>query len=224
MRKLSLIFLTVGTVFLFLNSCLADDSTMVRKGKWGISLSASGLSNLGIGLYQGGIGVKHWFSDIFLVKTILGFSVDQTSEQNSSPDFTDLKANRSTYSLSLGPEFHFLHDSKFSPYFYSGFSTTYSPTTFDYPILKINPTPGVLRGKHRSTNSIGVDAGIGLEYAFTKHFSLSGEYLVGFRYEVNKEEWLYVPGPGVTEKLRMPSTTHTTFGARTSSLILTVYF
>ncbi len=224
MRKLSLIFLTVGTVFLFLNSCLANDSTMVRKGKWGISLSASGLSNLGIGLYQGGIGVKHWFSDFFALKAILGFGVNGTTEQSTSSDYTDRKVNQGSYSLNLGTEFHFLHDSKFSPYFYSGFNRTYSSITYHYSVPRLNPSPGLLKEQHSSTSSIGVDAGIGLEYVFSRHFSLSGEYIVGFSYQVNKREWIYVPGPGVTERVTMPGSSQTTFGAKTSSLILTIYF
>lgn len=223
MRKVSLMLVTVGLIFLFLNSCLANDSTMVHKGEWGISLSANGLSDLGIGLYQGGIGVKHWFSDLVVVRAILGFSVDSRTEQNWS-DYTDRKINQGSYSLNLGPEFHFLRDSKFSPYFYAGFNRSYSSTTYHYSLPRSNPTPGLLKEQHRSTSSIGVDAGIGLEYVFSRHFSLSGEYLAGFSYQVDKQEWIYVPGPGITERVVVPGSSETTFRAKTSSLILTVYF
>jgi len=223
MRKVSLVFIVLGLVALFLNVSLAKEPPMDKKGKWGISLSVSGLSNLGIGLYQGGIGVKHCFSDLFVMKAIFGFSVDRTTEKNWS-GYTDRIIDQGSYSLNLGPEFHFLRHSKFSPYFYSGYNRRYSSTTYHYSLPESNPTPGQLKEQHRSNSSIGVDTGIGIEYLLSKHFSLSAEYLIGFSYQVNKEERTYIPGPGITERLVMPGSSETTFGARTSSLILTVYF
>ena len=65
MRKVSLVFIVLGLSVFLLNVSAANEPPMDKKGKWGISLSTSGLSNLGIGLYQGGIGVKHWFSNGF---------------------------------------------------------------------------------------------------------------------------------------------------------------
>ncbi len=75
MRKVSFACMVIMVVFIFFNFSLAKEPSLGNKVKWGVSLSASGLSNLGIGLYQGGIGIKHWCSNSFVLKTILGVSM-----------------------------------------------------------------------------------------------------------------------------------------------------
>jgi len=223
MRKLSLIFLTVGTVFLFLNSCLANDSTMVRKGKWGISLSASGLSNLGIGLYQGGIGIKHWRSDNIAWKARVGFGLTSTIYPASYQGYSDAKTKQGNFSLNLGPEFHFAQESKFSPYFYTGVGISTSVTTYYYSVNILNPTPGEVTKKRTTTTSLGLDGAIGLEYFFNSHLSLAAEYQVNLSYQFYREKWTLSPGSSTTGPNTHDSDNFN-FGAKTSSLILTIYF
>ena len=215
--------MTATMIFVLLSSCLAKEPSTDNKGKWGVSLSASGLSNLGIGLYQGGIGVKHWCSNGFALKSILGFGGERSVIQGYQ-GYTDNKTNKGNISLNFGTEFHFAQESNFSPYFYTGLNLTNSATTYYNSIPTSNPPSGTWKKRHTSTNSIGLDVAIGLEYLFSEHFSLSGEYQIGLSYQINKEARYYVAGPGVTEITRSPSRRSTTFGAKTSSLILTVYF
>lgn len=222
MKKLSFAIVMVGLILLLLNSCLASDSTMVRKGKWGVSLSASGLSNLGIGLYQGGIGVKHWFSSGFALKTTLGFGVS-SRESETAAGYTNEKLNQASISLKVGTEFHFVADSKFSPYIYTGVDLTTTGSTLYYPYLLPGPQPGDRRTQHNSSNSIGADVALGLEYFLNKRFSLTGEYQVDLTYKISKKEWTYFPGDP-TRQTNGLSDWSTEFGASTSSLILTVYF
>jgi len=222
MRKVSIMLVTIGLIFLFLNSCLADDSTMVHKGKWGISLSASGLSNLGIGLYQGGIGVKYWFSNGFALKTILGLSAKSKTNHSADISYTDNKINQASFSVNLGTEFHFSKDSRFSPYVYTGFNYTTTTRTEYFSIPVTNP-PGWSTKQHNSTGSFGLDGTIGLEYFFNKRFSLAGEYQVGLSFQTDKIQSTRVPGPGIIQPPELKTTT-TTLGTKTSSLILTVYF
>jgi outer membrane protein W len=223
MRKVSLVLVTASLIFLFLNSCLANDSTMVRKGKWGISLSASGLSNLGIGLYQGGLGVKHWFSDGLAIKSILSVYAKSSTDANPNPDYTDPKTNRESFAFYLGTEFHFSQESSFSPYFYTGINYSHNATTNYYSIPEQNPTPGMPKKRRTSTNSFGFDGAVGIEYFFGRHFSLAAEYLGGLSFETNKDERTVVSGPNISQPPELKSSS-TTLSSKTSSLILTVYF
>jgi len=223
MKKVSFTCMVVGTFFVLFNSSLANDPPIDNKGKLGISLSVSGLNDLRIGLYQGGIGVKHWCSNSFVLKSILGLGISSSTRQNSNPDYTDEETDEGSFSLNLGAEFHFSQDSKFSPYFYTGFNFTTTTTTTYYTIPKLNPPPGRLKKRHISSNSFGLDEAIGLEYFLSKHFSLAAEYQVGLSFQTEKEKTILVSGPGVTQRREVKSS-NTTFGAKTSSLLFTVYF
>ncbi len=222
MRKVSLILVSAGMIFLFLNSCLANDSTLVRKGKWGISLSASGLSNLGIGLYQGGIGIKHWNSNSVAWKVILGFSVSNTTYPTPYIGYTDAKTKESKFSINPGLEFHFLKDSKFSPYVYTGFDVSYASTTNDYSIYIANPTE-TIRQKHSTNTSLGLEGAVGLEYFFDKHLSLAAEYQINASYQFHREKFTVIPGQTATYYITK-NYDNFNLGTKTSSLILTVYF
>lgn len=222
MKKLSFFCMTVTMIFVLLSSCLAKEPSMDKKGKWGISLSASGLSNMGIGLYQGGIGVKHWWSNSFVLKTILGVGGSRRTNYSQRPDYTDAKINQGSFSINFGAEFHFISDSKFSPYLYTGLNfTNYSST--NYNSIHVSSPPGTQLKDHVSANSFGLDEAIGLEYLFSKHLSLAGEYQFGLSFQREKGKSTVVPGPNITDPpVRKKSSF--TIGAKTSSLILTFYF
>ena len=222
MKKLSFVFVMVSLVFLFLNSCLASDSTIVRKGKWGVSLSASGLSNLGIGLYQGGIGVKHWSSNNTAWKARVGFGLTNTFYPAQFQGMTDAKIKQANFSVSLGPEFHFAQESKFSPYFYTGAGMSTTVNTYYYSVDISSPSPGTVTKKRTTTTSLGLDGAIGLEYLFNKRLSLAAEYQVSFSYQFYREKWTLVPGSSDTRITHDSDTFN--IGAKTSSLILTFYF
>lgn len=222
MRKVSVVFIVLGLVALLLNVSAANEPPMDKKGKWGISLSASGLSNLGIGLYQGGIGVKHWFSEGFALKTILGLSARSRTYHSIDTLYTDNKINQATFSANLGGEFHFLKDSRFSPYFYTGLNYT-TMTTTEYSATPVTRPPGWTTKRHTSTTSFGLDGAIGVEYMFFEHLSLAGEYQVGLSFQTDKIRYTVIPGPGIVQPPEL-KTTITSFGTKTSSLILTVYF
>lgn len=223
MRKASVICMVIVLSFVFFSSSLAEGLSMENKGKWGVSLSVSGLDDLGIGLYQGGIGVKHWFSNSFVLKSILGFSGRRSTRQSPNPDYTDQKTNQGSIRLYLGTEFHFTPDSRFSPYFYTGLKFSTSATTHYYSIPKLNPPPGSTEKRRISSNSFGLDGAIGLEYFFSRRLSLAAEYQSSLIFQTDKEKRTLVPGPGITQPRELKSTS-TTIGTSTSSLILTLYF
>jgi len=223
MRKVSFVCMVLIMVFVFFNSSLAKEPELQNKGKWGVSLSVSGLDDLGIGLYQGGIGFKYWRSNSFVLKSILGFSGRRSTSQSPDPDYTDTKTNQGSFGLYLGTEFHFSPDSKFSPYFYTGLNFRTSATTYHYSIPKLNPPPSRTKKRRISSNSFGLDGAVGLEYFFSKRLSLAAEYQSSLSFQTDKEKRTLVPGPGITQPRELKSTS-TTIGTSTSSLILTLYF
>lgn len=223
MRKVSLVFIVLGLVALFLNVSLAKEPPMDKKGKWGISLSVSGLSNLGIGLYQGGIGIKHWRSDNVAWKARVGYGLTDTFYPAQFQGMTDAKIKQANFSVNLGPEFHFAQESKFSPYFYTGAGISVAVNTYYYSVNISDLTPGTVTKKRTTTTSLGLDGAIGLEYLFSKRLSLAAEYQVSLSYQFYREKWTVSPGTGPTYPITHDSDTFN-IGAKTSSLILTVYF
>jgi hypothetical protein len=222
MKKLSFFCTAAAMIFVLLSSCLAKEPSIDNKGKWGISLSVSGLSNLGIGLYQGGIGVKHWRTNSFAWKAIVGFGVSNTVYPAYYIGYTDAKTKESKFSINPGLEFHFLKDTKFSPYFYTGFDVSTTSTTYDYSIYIADPTQSI-RQKHISNTSLGLDGALGLEYFFNSHLSLSAEYQINASYQFHREKFTVISNSTATYPITNDYDNFN-FGTKTSSLILTIYF
>jgi hypothetical protein len=218
------VIVPVALVFLicFIGISFAEESGTSHKGDKGISFSVSGLSSVGIGLFEGGIGGKYWISKKLAIITSLGVSAQRITQTSSHPDYTDTKTTNSRFSLFCGVEDHFLIENKISPYLGGGIRFSTSPWTRYYSLPVDNPYPTATKKEKRSTKTFGIRGFCGIEYFFADWVSLAGQYQIDYFYEKTTMKRTLVGGPGVTQP-KEQKTTGTTLGLGTSALVATFY-
>lgn len=218
------IIVPVALVFLlcFIGISSAEESGTSHKGDKGISFSVSGLSSVGIGLFEGGVGGKYWISEKLAIITSLGVSAQRITQTSSHPDYTDTKTTFSRFSLFCGVEDHFFTKNKVSPYLGGGirFSTSSSTKYSSIPIH--NPPPYATKKEKISTGTFGIRGFCGIEYFFAEWVSLAGQYQIDYFYEKTTRKRILVGGSGVTQPPKYKQT-RTTLGLGTSSLVATFY-
>jgi len=223
MRKGAIIPVALAFLLVFTGISSAEESgAKGHKGDKGICFSVSGLSSVGIGQYEGGIGGKYWISKKLALISSIGISVNRQTTTSSHVDYTDTKNNYIRFSLFAGVEDHFFIKNKISPYWGGGLRfSTYTNTI--YPSLRIDhPSPGSTKKDKRTTGTFGIRGFCGIEYFFADWVSLAGQYQIDYYYEKSTRKRTVVEGPGVTQP-RESKSTRTTLGLGTSSLVATFY-
>lgn len=223
MRKF--VFLPTALVFLVLFTGLSsaqEISAKSHKGDKGISFSVSGLSYVGLGQFEGGIGGKYWISNKLALTSSIGISAYKTTSTSSYSNYSDSKSTYSRFSLFVGVEDHFFVKKRLSPYFGGGIDFRFS-SRVDYAGLpRDNPPPGRTKKDKTTTNTFGIRGLCGIEYFLADWVSLAGQYRISYFYEKTTSRRTLVKGPGVIQP-RERKHTATTLGLGTSSLVVTFY-
>ncbi|MCK4426903.1 MAG: outer membrane beta-barrel protein [candidate division Zixibacteria bacterium] len=222
MRRSVIVPVALAFLLCFIGIPSAEESGTSHKGDKGISFSVSGLSSVGIGLFEGGIGGKYWISKKLAIITSLGVSAQRTTQTSSHPDYTDTKTTYSRFSLFGGVEDHFFIKNKISPYLGGGIRFSTSPWTRYYSLPVDNPHPTATKKEKRSTKTFGIRGFCGIEYFFADWVSLAGQYQIDYFYEKTTMKRILVGGSGVTQPPKYKQT-RTTLGLGTSSLVATFY-
>jgi hypothetical protein len=199
-----------------------EKATMDHKGDKGISFSVSGLSNVSIGQFEGGIGGKYWISGKTALISSVNFSVSRTTTSPTSKDYTDTKENHDQFSILAGLENHFLAKKKLSPYLGVGLRYLTSTSVKYYSLRKENPYPGSPKEDKITSFNFGVRGFCGIEYFFADWVSLAGQYQIDYYYEKSTLKRTLVEGSTITWPDEMKDT-KTTLGLGTSSLVATFY-
>lgn len=223
MRKSAIVILGLAFLVILTGISTAKECGMEdHKGDKGISFTVSGLSSVGIGQYEGGIGGKFWISRKLAIISSLGVSAQRTTINAEQEGYTDEKTNSSKFSMFVGMEDHFFIKNNLSPYLGGGVRFSTSPWT-RYLSLPIDyRPPGSLQKEKRCTKTFGIRGFCGIEYFFADWVSLAGQYQIDYFYEKNTRNWIVVSGPGVTQPPEYKST-RSTLGLGTSALVATFY-
>lgn len=192
-----------------------------HKGDKGIIFSVSGLSSVGIGQYEGGIGGKFWISRKLAIISSLGVSAQRITTKAGQGGYKDEKTTSSKFSVFAGMEDHFFIRNKISPYLGGGIRFSTSSSTRYFSILFDSP-PGTPIKEKWNTKTLGIRGSCGIEYFFADWVSLAGQYQIDYFYEKNTRKWIMVVGPGVTKPPDYKFT-RSTLGLGTSSLVATFY-
>ncbi len=163
MIRKSLIVMLITTFATSLGAS-AQSLNVAQQGNKAVLFNFSGLSNLGLNEYNGGIGGKYFISDGLAVRGMLLFAINN-STTNSTPQ---VSSNSLAFGLQGGLEYHLPLASMISPYVGGVVSFQTSALTRD---------PG---GIKTGTTAFGLGAIGGVEYFFNNNLSLSGEYQFGF--------------------------------------------
>lgn len=149
--------------------------------KHGLLFDVEGLNHLGLGPYGCGIGKKFTRGD-YAFRPTLSFLTRNTQDDPGVAGYTGQKDTE----FKIGVDLDFLRQTnstmKFQPYYGLGFG---------WESMKVNTEAGhavhVDPFKTDSTRSTFMIRGIvGGEYFLGKHFSLSGEYRIGYYHSVEK--------------------------------------
>ncbi len=181
----------------------AQTQNVTAAGNKAVLFNFTGLSNLNLGGYEGGIGGKYYISDGVAVRGMLNFMVDNNTTKGAA-NFTDATDNRFAFGLGAGLEYHLPLASKVSPYVGGLVSFTTSARTI---------TPSVFTGNTanstKTTSTIfGLGGIAGVEYFFNRNISLAAEYQFGLNYNSSTN----------------PGTDELSVGFQTAGLTLAVYF
>jgi hypothetical protein len=203
----------------------------VGAGSKGMMFSFSGLSNLGVNNFNGGLGGKYFLSEALALRAAILFAhAGQEDLANPPTGFVGTDGSRSAteFGLTIGAEYHMLK-SRVSPYVGAelGFTsasteqksagTALPPAVYTQTVTK-NATGGLL-GYYGGMN-IGIAAILGVEFFLTKELSLAGEYQLGFGITSRSDQEI-TTGP-TTTTTKTGSTT--AMGVSTTALTLAVYF
>jgi hypothetical protein len=202
-------------------SVVSSKSAQGHKGDKGLCFSVSGLSTVGIGQYEGGIGGKYWISNKLAFISSIGLSAQrQTSSSNAG--YTDSKYTTASFSIFGGVEDHFFIKKKISPYLGGGLRFSIARSTTYDPIPKENPPPTATKKYISDTWSAGVRGSIGREFFFADWVSLAGQYQIDYNTRSTTNKRILVGGESVTDSYGNKYTSFT-LGTSTSSLIATFY-
>ncbi len=223
MHKRSALWFVLFSFILMVGGVRGDASgAETHKGDKGLSFTVSGVSDVSLGELEGGIGGKFWVSDALATVVAVGFGSDRSTTAYPNPDYSYARHSTNSFSVFAGLEDHFLFKGNFSPYAGAGVRFGVSGSTY-HPSLSISdPYPGSVRKEETSEMSYGIRGFCGLEYFFADWISLAAQYQIDYGDSRTDFQRTLVEGPGITQPARQTST-KTTFGTGTSSLILTFY-
>jgi opacity protein-like surface antigen len=161
------------------------------QGSKAFLFSFSGLSNLGAGEFNGGIGAKYYLMDPFALRASFLLAIASESDPINAPSGstgTDGSKSGSKFGLTIGGEYHFAKN-RLSPY--AGGELGFSSTSTTEKSKVINPAAQTVTDNKAGGTTIGGTsfipgfrlsvAGIaGVEFFLTQEISLGAEYQFGF--------------------------------------------
>ena len=221
----------LGVMMAFSFAFAQDFATSVGQGSKGLLFSFSGLSNLGVNNFNGGLGGKFFLSNAMALRAAILFS-HANQEVLANPGVgqvgTDGSQTGTEFGISAGMEYHLL-STRVSPYVGAeiGFSSASTesksagsvtpPTVFTQTTTK-NSTGGLLG--YLAGMNISISAILGVEFFLTKELSLAGEYQLGYGM-LSRPDMEVITGPTTT---KTKSGSFSAIGVSTTALTLAVYF
>lgn len=179
------------------------------------------ISGLNLHALEGGIGYKSWISERSVSKYMIKIAFSQENKEKNE-SLKGQQTNTLTLGCLYGFERHLKKQSGFSPYFgaqlgiiYESIENKVIPNTTEY---YERYSYGYKNEFKRKELSFPLYFVTGVEYFFLKHFSFSGQYLIG---------GYYCKGEETTNSNIVNSTQKISkfyLGISSSSLILSIYF
>ena len=100
MKQLALLCVAL---IVFSGLSVAQDNNKTQSGSLGWMFSLSGLSNLGAGNYNGGVGMKYYFQDNCALRGGVGFSKTDIPNQDNDPSSFEINGGLQYNYSSSGP-------------------------------------------------------------------------------------------------------------------------
>jgi outer membrane protein W len=212
MKKVTIVLLAV----VFAASLGFAGEPKTKMGDEALLFSFSGLSNLGVGNYGGGIGAKYYFQDDMAFRGSLGFNWSGSTQKDnaaSNPGPDDKTTNMS-FSLMPGIQSNIATNGSVVAYVGASAGFWWSSSTRE--------NAGHVSGTKtvNTSTSFGIGGFAGFEWFAWDNISLGGEYNLMLNIGSSSNE---VTSGGTTTKTDGPSTMGLGFGS-SGALTAAVYF
>lgn len=166
----------------------------------------SGLSDLGLGRYSGGIGMRYYMSDDMAIRPGVQLGYSKYKDKNTDPEAETSMMN---VGANVTLEKHLASAKSISPYIGAQAGVSYSQD---------KDTQGDNEAKDKMM-SFGVGGVLGFEWGFTESLTLGGEYGLGLAIGTHKvEETVGSTTETTTDESGM------SLGISTASVFLSVTF
>ncbi len=177
--------LCLAVVFVLFSVLAASAATTAGSNE--LIFGFSGLSNLGLNGYQGGIGMRHYLSDNVAIRPGLNFGLNTSKVKATTPNTTDNKTSVMNFGVNAVLEQHLGDMKTVSPYLGVGAGIGFSSNKNE-PSRATSPANGtVLKTTVKGTN-LDVFGVAGFQWFFVENVSLGGEYQFGLTYAKGKTE------------------------------------
>lgn len=169
----------------------AQEPGLPAAGGKALVFSFSGLGNLNLNQFEGGIGAKYAMTDIVLIRGGLQFAIagqDIPSNPPAGQTGTDGSLSANTFGVSGALEYH-LTRTRVSPYIGAGLGISFTGTESKNAVTGAtaqtttkNDAGGVtINGvSYFGGMTLGIFAAGGLDYFITNNVSLGAEYRFGY--------------------------------------------
>ena len=181
-----------------------------------------GLDNLGVGSFEGGIGLRWYLKDGLALRPAVGYGWQEDErdpyEQNDI-QYSGAKQSSDLFELTLVLEKRLPAHGAVAPYLGIGFevqSSTYSTRN----AIPADPPDGIAIKQVRKRRGWGALAVVGFEYAVLPAVTLGGEYRLSYLRTTGETKY-YRQGEPVEER---DDGTRQSLGTTTASLFLAVAF
>ncbi len=160
------IILAFAAVLACVSAVQAQQARSGTAGEKALLFNFSGLSNLNLTMFEGGLGGKYFIADRMAIRGLLVFGDDKKTIDATT---TIPERTNETFSFGIGGalEYHLPVSSSVSPYLGGGITFLHSSVTQD---------PGANKS---SSNQFGIGGLFGVEYFFNQNISLAAEYQLG---------------------------------------------
>jgi hypothetical protein len=213
--------LFIYIIGLCLTTTAFAQKTEIGKGSKAVCFTFNGLSNLGLGTINGGIGGKYWISNDKAVMPIFLFGLNSTTVQ-APTGMTNDNNSILEFGLRVNLEIHKPISNSISPYYGFGIGFRSISNTRKPSIPTSNPTAGITQETKSSETTFIVGGLIGIEFFIRKNISLSGHYTFDFESGASTQKAALVAGEGVVQPAEGKTST-TKLGFSTMSIILSLY-
>ncbi|MEW5798563.1 MAG: outer membrane beta-barrel protein [Bacteroidota bacterium] len=213
-------------------SVRAQEPGLPAVGGKALIFSFSGLGNLNLNQFEGGIGAKYALNDVMLIRGGVQFAIasrDIPANPPAGQTGTDGSASANIFGFSGALEYH-LTRTRVSPYIGAGVGISFTSTESKNAVVgttaqtttKNNTGGEVIDGTtYRGGMMLGIFAAGGLEYFVTNNVSLGAEYRFGYSTTSRYDEEVTSGNTTVTTKVGSSSLLGISTGG---SLMFAVYF
>lgn len=190
MKKIAVVAVVLVALLgahLFSASDAAAAKVETAQGTRALVFQFSGLSSLGAGAYQGGIGMRYYMQDGLALRPGVVFDMLSSTEKAPVSGFTDDKESATVVGINLAIEKHAAGMGSLSPYLGAdaGFSMS---NVKEEPSVSSSPVNGTVLKSTTKGTAFGVGLLAGFEWGFSEGVTLGAEYKLSATFGSSKEE------------------------------------